>query len=180
VGFDRDSGPPTTTVSSPDAPQASRIGPTKAGLTPLDSSNTLTKVYTVNCPRYANKFDADTAVSAPRPAPVERPDAGSYFTLGSSRRTRTNVRIDSTARSVNGARQPTAVPNDVDNGTPSTMPVVAPLAAIASARPTSARPRTSHRYRVAARRAISRSSPRGMRPGRAKAARACSREALVR
>ena len=76
----------------------SRIGPTNAGLTPLDSSNTLTNVYTVNCPRNANMFDADTAASAPRPAPAEPRDAGSCFTLGSSRRTRTNVRIDSTAR----------------------------------------------------------------------------------
>src|SRR3954469_25780510 len=64
-------------ASSPTAPHASRIGPTKIALTPLDSSNTVTKVYTVNCPRNANRFDADTATSAPRPAPAERPDVRS-------------------------------------------------------------------------------------------------------
>src|SRR5689334_16864712 len=62
---------------SPHTPHANRIGPTKAGLAPLDSNSTLTKVYTVNCPRNENILDTETAVSARRPARMEPPEPGS-------------------------------------------------------------------------------------------------------
>src|SRR5258708_35598868 len=71
-------------VNSPQAPHAKRIGPTNAALTPLDSNNRVTKVYTVNCPRNENKFDADIAARAPRAAPTEPPDNRSLCTLGNN------------------------------------------------------------------------------------------------
>jgi hypothetical protein len=105
-------------------------------------------VYTVNCPRNANKFDADIATRAPRPAPTEPPDSGSWLTLGRSLLIKTNARTDSTARTANDTRQPKALPNDVDNGTPRTIPVEAPLAATASARPTCARDTSRGAYPI--------------------------------
>src|SRR5258708_35309063 len=77
-------------VNSPQAPHAKRIGPTNAALTPLDSNNRGTKVYTVNCPRNENKFDADIAASAPRPASTESPATGPLSKPGHNRLASTN------------------------------------------------------------------------------------------
>ena len=58
------------------------------------------------------------------------------------------MRIDSTASTANDARHPAAVPNEVDSGTPRTMPAEAPPAASASARPTSARDTSRGAYPI--------------------------------
>src|SRR4051812_31712916 len=127
-GFRSRLRPAYQTPTSPQAPHISRIGPISALLIPLVSNTKLMKVYSVNWPRNANVLDAATAASARRPVRSEPLELRSLLTRGSSLVTKANVRIDHPASTANAARHPRAVPSDVDNGTPRTNPVEAPLA----------------------------------------------------
>ena len=114
-----------------------------AGRAPASRNSRLTKVYSVNWPRKVRALEDTTAASAPRPPGLSADRAGaSLLTLGSSLATSNRVITDSAASTPNAVRHPSAVPSEVERGTPRTKPAVAPPAAMASARPTCA-PRIS-------------------------------------